>query len=73
MIFLTSDTHFGHGRILELSHRPFDSIEQHDDEIVRRWNEVVGPKDTVIHLGDVAWVTARLPYRTLPGVMARKF
>lgn len=54
MIWFTSDTHFGHARILELSNRPFDSIEHMNDEIVKRWNEVVSPTDIVYHLGDVA-------------------
>lgn len=53
-VFFTSDTHFGHARILELSNRPFDSIEHMNDEIVKRWNEVVKPEDMVYHLGDVA-------------------
>lgn len=53
-IFFTSDTHFGHARIIELSNRPFRSVEHMNEEIVRRWNEVVTPRDTVFHLGDVA-------------------
>lgn len=54
-IFITSDTHFGHKRIIEFEkeNRPFDSVEEHDKELVKRWNETVGPKDTVYHLGDV--------------------
>lgn len=52
--FVTADTHFGHARISELAHRPFDTVEQMDDELVRRWNALVGPRDTVLHLGDVA-------------------
>lgn len=54
-IFVTSDSHFGHKRILdfEKQHRAFESIEEHDAELVKRWNETVRPKDTVFHLGDV--------------------
>lgn len=54
-VFVTADTHFGHKKILEFEsvHRPFKTIEEHDEELIRRWNEVVGPKDTVWHLGDV--------------------
>lgn len=53
--FFISDTHFGHANILkyEPQHRPFATIEEHDEELVRRWNSVVRPKDTVWHLGDV--------------------
>jgi len=52
--FFTADTHFSHARILELDNRPFKTIEEHDEELIRRWNETVSPDDTVIHLGDVA-------------------
>lgn len=54
MIWFTSDTHFGHANIIRLSNRPFGSVEEMNEEIVRRWNEVVSPDDSVIHLGDVA-------------------
>ncbi|HIY67347.1 MAG TPA: hypothetical protein H9830_13860 [Candidatus Agrococcus pullicola] len=52
--FVTSDTHFGHVRIIELAHRPFAEVTEMDEEIVRRWNAVVAPDDVVLHLGDVA-------------------
>lgn len=51
-IWFTSDTHFGQERTLELSRRPFDSVNQMDRALVARWNEVVKPEDTVFHLGD---------------------
>lgn len=52
--FYTSDTHFSHARILEYSSRLFVSIEAHDEELVRRWNDRVKPRDLVYHLGDFA-------------------
>ena len=55
-VFFISDTHFGHKGILTFSgtkeFRKFDSIEEHDAELVRHWNSVVGKNDTVFHLGD---------------------
>lgn len=51
-IFFTSDTHFGSKRTLELSRRPFDSVEAMDTELRLRWNDTVGSDDTVFHLGD---------------------
>lgn len=53
-IFFTSDTHFGHERILTLANRPFADVEEMNAEIIRRWNNTVNPEDTVYHLGDVA-------------------
>lgn len=54
-VFIIADTHFGHKKILEFEagSRSFPTIEAHDDELVRRWNDAVKPKDTVWHLGDV--------------------
>lgn len=54
-IFFTSDTHFGHTNIMRYSNRPFESVQEMDAEIIRRWNEVVGPTDHVYHLGDFSF------------------
>lgn len=53
--FLIGDTHFGHSKILrfEAAHRPFATIEEHDEALIDRWNSVVRKRDTVWHLGDV--------------------
>jgi calcineurin-like phosphoesterase family protein len=54
-VFVISDTHFGHKKIIEFeaANRPFKTIEDHDEELIRRWNDTVGKKDTVWHLGDL--------------------
>lgn len=54
MIFFTSDTHFSHTNIIRYCDRPFSDTDHMDEEIIRRWNETVGPEDTVYHLGDIA-------------------
>jgi len=53
-VWFVSDTHFGHKNILEYSHRPFDTIEVHDEALIERWNDRVRPGDLVYHLGDFA-------------------
>ena len=50
--FFTSDTHFGDMRVLRFDHRPFPTLDAHDEALVARWNAVVGASDTVWHLGD---------------------
>lgn len=52
--FFTSDTHFGHERIISLSNRPFRNVDEMNKALVDNWNAVVGPDDHVYHLGDVA-------------------
>ena len=54
-IYVISDTHFGHKGVIEFEadNRPFATIEEHDRELVARWNATVDKRDTVWHLGDV--------------------
>ncbi len=58
-IFLISDTHFSHEGVTKFLNkdgtklRPFDTVEQMDEYMVEKWNEVVTSKDKVYHLGDV--------------------
>jgi len=55
-IFVTSDQHWFHKNIIKYCDRPFQSVEQMNYEMIKRWNFVVKPYDTVIHLGDFALV-----------------
>ncbi len=54
-VFFTSDTHFGHENIIKYCKRPFENAVEMDDTLIKNWNSVVGPNDTVFHLGDFAW------------------
>jgi calcineurin-like phosphoesterase family protein len=50
---LTADWHLGHQRIVELSGRPFRSVDEMNAVIIRRHNDVVGEDDALWILGDV--------------------
>lgn len=54
-IFVTSDLHFGHKRILDFDplHRPYQTVEEMDEALIEIWNTYVSPEDTVFNLGDV--------------------
>lgn len=59
-VFLYSDPHFGHAGVCRFLRsdgvtklRPWDSPEEMDEELVRRYNEKVRPKDKCYFLGDV--------------------
>ena len=56
MIYFTADTHFGHTNVIDYENRPFVDATEMDFSIIRRWNSVVKPEDTVYHLGDVGFV-----------------
>jgi len=53
-IFFTSDTHFNHGNIITYCSRPWNTIQEMNEAMIKSWNEVVSPEDTVYHLGDFA-------------------
>ena len=67
--FLVSDTHFGHVGVCRFTHpddpsvklRPWDTPEEMDEEMIRRWNDRVRPNDKVYHLGDVVINRRALP------------
>lgn len=50
--FFTADEHYGHANIIKYCDRPFKSVEEMDNEIIKRHNEVVSNDDTVFHIGD---------------------
>lgn len=54
-MFFISDLHFGHTNALAFDNRPFKTIEEHDAELIRRWNDKVGFDDDVWILGDISW------------------
>lgn len=74
--FLVADTHFGHKGVCEFLRddgtklRPWNNHEEMDADMVRMWNDTVGPKDTVYHLGDV--VINRRALSTLSLLNGRK-
>jgi calcineurin-like phosphoesterase family protein len=50
--WLISDTHFGHERIILYENRPFSTLEEMDETIIKNWNKVVNKKDKIFILGD---------------------
>lgn len=57
-IWFTSDTHFGHAKVIEYCNRPFRSADEMDEAMIKRWNAKVNPEDTVYHMGDFAFLDA---------------
>lgn len=53
MIYITSDLHFGHDKNFLYEPRGFSSIKEHDETIIKNWNEIVNPDDSVFVLGDL--------------------
>ena len=51
-VYVIADTHFGHEKIIRYCNRPFASVEEMDETMIKLWNETVSKNDTIIHLGD---------------------
>lgn len=52
--WVTSDHHFLHNRIIEICQRPFENIDEMNEQMVERWNSLIGKEDIVYYLGDFA-------------------
>lgn len=50
--YLIADTHFNHKRIIEYCKRPYSNVEEMNEDLIRKWNNVVSKNDIVIHVGD---------------------
>ncbi len=66
-IWVIADTHFGHSNIVHKFKRAdgsplrdFKNVHEHDETIIRNWNERVRPEDHVYHLGDFAMARIHL-------------
>lgn len=49
MIWIITDTHFGHNNIITLCGRP----RNYEDLIIKSWKDNVDLSDTIIHIGDI--------------------
>ena len=58
MVYFTSDTHFFHSRVIKFCKRPFSSVEEMNEALIKNWNDTVSPKDIIYHLGDFAFCKA---------------
>ena len=55
--YFTSDLHFGHENVIRFDNRPFETVDEMDAELIRKWNAKVDRDDLVYVLGDMIWKT----------------
>lgn len=53
--YLTSDLHFNHRNIQKTLRPAFASTAEHDEYVIRKYNEIVGEDDKVYILGDLGF------------------
>lgn len=54
-VWFISDPHFDHTNIIKYCNRPFGSVEEMNEVILRNWRETVTPDDVVYFVGDMAF------------------
>ena len=55
MVYYIGDTHLGHKNIITHDGRPFSSVEEMNEAIIRNWQETVTDADDVYVLGDFSY------------------
>jgi len=70
--FFTSDLHFGHANVIQYSQRPFANVDEMDAALVRNWNDIVSPRDTVYIVGDLALKRSAQLIELLQALRGRK-
>lgn len=73
MKFYTSDLHFGHHNILRYENRPFQSVEEMNDNLINNWNRKVSKGDEVYIIGDFGLLGGRQANSILDRLNGRKY
>ena len=72
MIYYTADLHFGYAPILQAAARPFASVAEMDEALIRNWNDTVRPEDTVYIVGDLSYNGGKAPVQYLARLQGEK-
>lgn len=54
-LWFTSDQHFWHKNVITYCNRPWQTIEEMNEGLIKNWNEVVKETDVVYILGDFSF------------------
>lgn len=60
-MFLFSDAHFDHRKIIGYCRRPFRTVESMNKELLSNWNHSVRESDSIYFLGDMTYGKRRRP------------
>lgn len=63
-IFIISDTHFNHTNIINYCNRPFHTVDEMNNALIKAWNSAVGQDDLVLFLGDFLFAKNAVAYET---------
>ena len=71
-IYFTSDTHFYHKNIIEFENRPFLDVDDMNNKLIEKWNNVVTQNDLVYILGDFSFGNVEDTENILKALNGRK-
>jgi calcineurin-like phosphoesterase family protein len=66
-VFFTADTHFEHNKILLHAKRPWTTVGEMNEALIKRWNARVRKGDKVFILGDFCWKNSNYYLNRLHG------
>jgi len=72
MIHLIGDTHFFHRNIIKYCGRPFSSVDEMNDALIKNWNAIVSASDTIIHVGDFSFCQDKIAAQILSSLKGLK-
>jgi calcineurin-like phosphoesterase family protein len=53
-VYFASDYHLDHKSVIKFDQRPFKNVNEMNDELIKRWNDVISDDDIVFYLGDLS-------------------
>ena len=72
-IYFTADTHFYHKNIIKYEDRPFNSIEEMNEVMIKKWNVKVKPTDNIYILGDFIFSDGHTANQLVKRLNGKKF
>lgn len=70
--FVTSDLHLFHANIIKYSNRPFSSVGEMNEALIKNHNDIVTSIDTTYYLGDISFGDPEATVRLLNRMNGRK-
>ena len=72
MTYFTADLYLGHEGIIRFCNRPFTSVSEMDEVLIRNWNSRITDRDDVYILGDLMHKSKKKPENVLGELKGRK-
>lgn len=73
MIYFTSDFHFGHDKEFLYKPRGYNSVFEHDQDIIKKYNSIIKDDDIVYILGDVYMMEPEYGVKCLSQLKGQKY